>query len=802
MEDSSGQSLPILIVDANDHQRLDVCAQVMKAGFRVAEARDGATALKVAQLQIPAVIIAAYDLADSDAYQFCAQVKKIPSLMSVPVTLILPLIDQYMEDAYSVGADDILELPLSTPELKRRLHMLVHLGQARSHALEHERRAHQFFHDNRAMMLLVDPASGIIVDANRVACNFYGYRRDELLTKRVADLDAPHEESEFAIRTSNLVLRHRLANGEIRDVSVYSGPVEVRGRKHLCMIVHDVTKRKLAEVAEQNQRTLANALRHTAASLTSTLDHEEVLERILASIDTIISNRGVSIMLIDGDATRSLRLRGYERAGVEDVNMTDLRLVVQNTYTLHTVMQTGKPIIIPDVTHELNWVEVRGLEWVRSHITVPIRINGETIGFLNIDSPLPNIYTETDVERLQAFADQAAVAINNAQMYRKVRDQATELENSVRERTAELNEERAQLSAILDSMSEGVLYGEIANGQIQLHYANRAMARLTGHSEVEWRSNFCAIFQKQIMLEEAESLLWQLTQSLYMRGWWKGELKMGRKDGSHFLASISVAHVERPDTSSLRFVSVLRDISQEKALAEQKSRFVAYASHELRTPLTNVKTRLYLMRKQPEKLPEHMRVLDDVTDRMRRLVEDLLDLSRFERGVLELQIVEQDLCQLLAHVVELQRPEAERKGLRLHSDIPRSPVVLAFDYERITQVLTNLLTNAINYTTSGGQIRVGLFVQPCEHRNVRCAVIQVEDTGIGISEDHLPSVFQPFFRVPSDVQGTGLGLSIAREIVQLHGGDIALDSTPGKGSTFTVKLPQLMQETVLSGGIS
>jgi PAS domain S-box-containing protein len=798
----NGQVVQALVVDADTQQRLELCAQVLKAGYKVVEARDGATALRVAQAQPPAVIIAAYDLSDCDAYQFCTKVRKLPTLLSVPVALILPLADPYMDQAYAAGADDVLELPVNTAELKRRLRLLLELGRARANSGEGERRAHQFFHDSRAIMLLVDPASGLIVDANRVACNFYGYRREELLAKQIADLDAPREDSDFSIRTSNLVLRHRLANGEVRDVSVYSGPVEMHGRKHVCMIVHDVTKRKLAEVAEQNQRTLADALRHTAASLTSTLDHDEVLDRILASIDSIISNRGVSIMLIDGDATHALRLRGYERAGVEDVVMTNLRLKVEDTYTLRTVMKTGAPIIIPDVTHEPNWVEVRGLEWVRSHMTVPIRINRETIGFLNIDNPLPNTYTETDAERLQAFADQAAVAINNAQMYRKVREQAVELEQRVRERTTELNEERAQLSAILDSMSEGVLYGEIANGQMHLYYANRAMARLTGYAEAEWRNDFCLIFQRQMGMDELQTLLRQVEQSLSVRGWWKGELKMGRKDGSQFLASASAAYVERPESNSMRFVGVLRDISQEKALAEQKARFVAHASHELRTPLTNVKTRLYLMRKQPEKLVEHMRVLEAVTDRMRRLVEDLLDLSRFERGTLELQIVEQDLCALLTHVVELQRPEAERKGLHIKSEIPQSPIVLAFDYERLTQVLTNLLTNAINYTAPGGQITVRLSVQPCEHLNTTCAVIHVEDTGVGIAEEHLPSVFQPFFRVPSDVQGTGLGLSIAREIILMHGGDIFLESTPGKGSTFTVKLPQLVREAVVSGGIS
>src|SRR5690606_21925145 len=117
----------------------------------------------------------------------------------------------------------------------------------------------------------------------------------------------------------------------------------------------------------------------------------------------------------------------------------------------------------------------------------------------------------------------------------------------------------------------------------------------------------------------------------------------------------------------------------------QKTRFVAYASHELRTPITNLKTRLYLLRKQPERLEQHLAVLDEVTDRMRRLVEGLLDVSRFERGAISLERQLLDLRALITRSVAVQTPESERKRLRLTAELPPEPLLVDVDGERIIQ---------------------------------------------------------------------------------------------------------------------
>ena len=204
-----------------------------------------------------------------------------------------------------------------------------------------------------------------------------------------------------------------------------------------------------------------------------------------------------------------------------------------------------------------------------------------------------------------------------------------------------------------------------------------------------------------------------------------------------------------------------------------------------------MKTRLYLIKRQPENLDEHLAVLNDVTDRMRRLVEDLLDVSRFEHGVITLNREPVVLQELIQTVINVQRPEAETRSLSLSHDLAGEPLRMNADPSRLVQVITNLLTNAINYTPAGGKVMVTACREARQSNGATqsWALITVTDTGIGIAPTLQSEVFKPFFRINDYSAGVGLGLSITREIVDMHGGEIVLESEPDKGTTFSVWLP-------------
>jgi len=241
---------------------------------------------------------------------------------------------------------------------------------------------------------------------------------------------------------------------------------------------------------------------------------------------------------------------------------------------------------------------------------------------------------------------------------------------------------------------------------------------------------------------------------------------------------------------------------QNEALAEEnrrvqevnqlKSEFVSLVSHELRTPLTAISGYLDLLleaqgAQSTAKQQELLGIVQRNTERLVKLIDDLLDLSHIESGKVELRATAVDLVALIAEVMSLLQPQIEAKGQQLSFDRPQTLPTVTGDAERIRQILINLLSNAHKYTPQGGQI---WLTARAEDGWVR---IDVRDNGIGLSPDEQAHLFDRFFRARQpameSVEGTGLGLPITRLLVDMHGGRITVTSAPGEGSTFSFTLP-------------
>lgn len=551
----------------------------------------------------------------------------------------------------------------------------------------------------------------------------------------------------------------------------------------------DVAERKRAEAAEHQQRILAEALRDTVGVLNSALDPEVVLNRILERIADLIPHDAATIMMVEGDEARIVGSRGYVERGMAEA-LKQFSFPLTGSFKFGKMIETGEPVIIGDTRLDDQWTVFPQTDWIRAYLGAPIQVDGQTLGFINLDSEVPYIFRSQDAETLRIFADQAGIALRNARLYGAVLNQAVELERRVAERTAELERERAQLQAILDAMNEGVIgmiFGD-EPGSVAYRYTNRALHTLTGYDAAEWDPK--TVFIGSMKPEDFANAWNEMMQTVHREGIWKVETRARRKDGSEFEAALIVTRVTGPDGRTEGVVSILRDVSQQKALEAQKANFVTRASHELRTPITNLMTRLYLARRQPERIETHLAIIEEVANRMKNLVQDLLDLSRFERGVVQLKPQLVVLQDLVAHLVEIQQPEADNKQIELVCQMPEPPLRVYADPERLIQVITNLITNAIHHTPPQGQIAIRL-----EMDGDQAALIHVQDTGSGINPEHLPHIFEPFYRASSDSAGIGLGLSISREIVELHGGQLSAASEAGQGSCFTIRLP-LLGETV------
>jgi signal transduction histidine kinase len=235
----------------------------------------------------------------------------------------------------------------------------------------------------------------------------------------------------------------------------------------------------------------------------------------------------------------------------------------------------------------------------------------------------------------------------------------------------------------------------------------------------------------------------------------------------------------------------------------RKTDFVTLVSHELRTPLTSMTGFIALLleglggplRKRQR---EWLEIIGENADRLVTLIDDLLDMARIEVGKIELKRTPLDLAPLIREVANALRPQLEGKGQGLTLDLAEALPAIVGDADRIRQILTNLLSNAMKYTASGGRITI---TASGDASHVRIAV---RDTGIGLSPEDQTQLFTPFFRAQQEaiqeIGGTGLGLAITRVLVELHGGVITVNSVPGQGSTFSFTLPALQEPAGTSAG--
>jgi two-component system phosphate regulon sensor histidine kinase PhoR len=251
------------------------------------------------------------------------------------------------------------------------------------------------------------------------------------------------------------------------------------------------------------------------------------------------------------------------------------------------------------------------------------------------------------------------------------------------------------------------------------------------------------------------------------------------------------APIRAEDGSVTGAVAVLRDVTELRQTERLRRELTANVSHELRTPLTSIKgfaeTLLDGAMKDELTCRRFLAIIDGETDRLVKLVDDLLDLSRLESKRLALELEPVDVSVLVAHTVDKLRPLAQTQRLTLHQSAPPGIVVSA-DADRLEQVLTNLVDNALKYTPEGGRVDVQVAAANGEIE------VLVNDSGRGIGPEDLPHVFERFYRADRSRTrgsgGTGLGLAIAKHIVEAHGGRISVSSQPNAGTTFKVTLPR------------
>jgi len=238
------------------------------------------------------------------------------------------------------------------------------------------------------------------------------------------------------------------------------------------IVIRDVTEQRQTEEAERAQRLLAEALRDTASALNSTLDVEEVLQHILLDVERVLPHDTANVMLLQGDVACFAGSRGYSEQMWKTIHK---RWLVEETPNLRYMMQTGEPIVISDVAQDRGWVDTPATRWIRSYVGAPIQRNNQIIGFINLDSATPNSYQPEHAERLQAFANQAAVALGNAQLFAELAERNSELDAYARTIAHDLKSPLGLINGYAELVAE---YDLPIAGRAQLDIIQETIGRM------------------------------------------------------------------------------------------------------------------------------------------------------------------------------------------------------------------------------------------------------------------------------------------------------------------------------------
>lgn len=520
-----------------------------------------------------------------------------------------------------------------------------------------------------------------------------------------------------------------------------------------------VRNARLFGEADRNRQRL-EALNEVSRHLAAVHDSDEVVSLIVNEACRLLGAEAAGVRILEGD-----ELVAAARTASAEVIMARERIRVGESLSGWVVAHNDVLILedlAADTRHDPAHKAAAIALGYASFVGAPLRALGRTIGAINVFTTTRRRFTRDEVALLSAFADQAALAIEKARLYKEAQTQ------------------RTRLAQIFESTSDGiVLVGRDGAVQATNHRAGEllgfdadravgvAFAELIAGDARAFAGLRAALAEPQ-RRSEGDLDLKQLTRIIH----WVAQ------------PTVDAAGV------TIGFTLTLQDVTQERLASQMKSDFVSFVTHQLRTPLSGIKWMLELAAEAPERVDEMSSYVNDAreaAERLINLVNDLLDASRLESGRLALALEEVDLRRLTREVLDEVAPLLREKRHDLAMDDAAQPVTARADAQLLRQVVLNLTSNAVKYTPPGGRITVRVGAGP------EGAEWAITDSGIGIPKEAQRKLFEKFFRADNvfavETEGTGLGLYLVRLIVEKHGGRVWCESEEGHGSTFAFALP-------------
>ena len=510
-------------------------------------------------------------------------------------------------------------------------------------------------------------------------------------------------------------------------------------------------------------------------AITQELDLEKLLERILRlSVEILAGQAGLIALQDDAGSWSIAAAHGISPTVLEHLEplLTDVSRAEEQA--------DGEPNPDEDHPDQFGTPEVNRLMQtltqvartnLLSGVALPLSARERMIGLIFVFRTYRGRFSNNDRNLLQSFANQAAIAVQNAQFYTQV------------------TREKQRLDALLDSAADGIL---IMSPSHTIERCNPAFCRLWGekvddiqglaHEDIiRW-----ARLAQGVPLEEAEAGGWPLTAhaTLYVEG------DLIRPSGLPIAVGITYAPLLSAEGNLLNIIAMVRDITHFREAEELKSVFISVISHELKTPVALIKGYVGTLRRDDanwdrEIIQDGLEVIEEEADRLTELIENPLDASRLQAGGITLNLADMSLPLFSEKLAEKFRTQSDRHKIVV--DFPADFPVVMVDEDRLSQVISNLLSNAIKYSPTGGEIRIA------GQTRAEQVIICVQDQGPGIAPGDIPHVFDRFYRADSasrTTKGAGLGLYLTRAIVEAHGGRIWVDPRPSGGARICFSLPR------------
>jgi signal transduction histidine kinase len=478
------------------------------------------------------------------------------------------------------------------------------------------------------------------------------------------------------------------------------------------------------------------------------LDYDDFLRLVMESLHKIIDYDICTYLLILEEGKKAKMVMRLAHPAE--------RLVVENIQ--HKVVDAlsslrGKAIAQDDIILDLQGEilpDSTQLGKINSSFDVPLFARDEAVGILNVSSTQKISYSDDDIKLFYTLASQASAAIERLQ--------------------AVLAAEKSKMKLMVERMSEGVI---MFDEKDKLVIFNAAAQEMFGQ-----KLDLVGSIEEIKKYRKAPRVLDIYLETPYPR-----------------IIRSEAMCIENEENKSLGTVILLRDVTKEREIEQMKNDFVSLVSHELRTPLAAMKgatdNLLDGIAGQLNAAQENcLMITKRNIDRLGRLISDLLDISRIEAGRIQIDKAPVDMVNLVNDVLRLFQEAAQQRGLKLVTSFAAGlPGQINIDPDKITQVVTNLVGNAVKFTPGGGQITVSVS------KNDDSVQVDIVDSGLGIPRQDLDKLFTKFYQVinkdskETTKKGTGLGLAISKGIVEKHGGKIWVESAAGKGSKFSFTLP-------------